>query len=82
MYTTVVVWPKFLEEDALVLIRTQDQEIIGENFYPYSNLIVVDRNGETGLQTTTRKWTDLAAAQEWINFVNTFDPPPISAEVI
>ena len=34
------------------------------------------------LKTNTRVWTTLEAANDWVAFMNSFTPSPVSAEVI
>jgi hypothetical protein len=37
---------------------------------------------DPALRTATRVWSTLEAANDWIAFINTFTPAPVSAEVV
>jgi dihydroorotate dehydrogenase len=82
MRTTTVVWSKFLEWQDLKKIQEKVQQMSMAKGYAINiSYPDVDRDVETSKQTTKRYWHNLTDAQEWIEFVNTFDPPPLSAEI-
>jgi hypothetical protein len=61
--------------------RTKMQELLGDQWegYDLEFKFALDANGE---EEGVRPWPDFATAKAWIDFVNSFDNPPVSAIIV
>jgi len=48
----------------------------------YNNIVVYEHDNGIALNTTIREWTTMEDAVAWVAFMNTFTPPPASAEAV
>jgi hypothetical protein len=83
MYITTVVWPEFLSTENVVRVIEKIDEMAEDDLTDHDliELMQVDRNTNTGKQTTKRFWPTLESAQQWAEFMNTFDPLPLSVQI-
>ena len=73
-YTTEVSWDRPLDENTegpIIEVKLNTMIAEGKTTGAY-----------TGTHPVIRTWTTEAAAQEWVDFMNTLTPPPTLAEVV
>jgi hypothetical protein len=66
------------EEKTIIDASAADAKVAGTT----DNNPVIENPESAANHLLVRTWTTVDAANAWITFVNTFTPPPASAEVI
>ena len=76
---TQIVWKRILEDAEIVAINAKAAEYVSAGVADDNLVVAMDTTIGTN---ATRIWTTTEAANEWVAFLNTFTPPPVSATVI
>jgi hypothetical protein len=81
MIATRVRWNSTVSTENINNIQDKSQELLGDQWNIYNSQIT-SATDDDGTLEVIRVWPDLATAEVWINFVNSFDNPPVDAIII
>jgi len=79
---TKVVWENTVLTEQLKQVIADEITILEGQGKTDGTKVHTENDPIAGQNTNLRNWTDQAAAEEWITFINSLGSAPVSAEVL